>query len=316
MGAELIQATSGAVITQEIAANLQERFFQFLDVSKVTERAYSFSIKRMFEYMHGNGIFSPTREDLRQYRDNLSANCKPASVALYFTAIRKFFSWLESEGIYKDIAKNLKGGRVNRHQHRTGFLSADAGSNLLRSIDRSTVSGKRDYAMVLLMLSTGIRCHTVSLANIGDMQNSGSQRVLFIQHKGHSQKDSFVKLAPEVEKAISEYLKSRGSSAPDAPLFAATSNRAAGANGRIIAQSISRIIKGILRGAGIDTPFITAHSLRHTAGTQNILSGGTLEETMELLGHSDPSTTMIYVNSANRERNTSENRLAKLFLGL
>jgi integrase/recombinase XerC len=76
-------------------------------------------------------------------------------------------------------------------------------------------------------------------------------------------------------------------------------------------RSISRIVKDRLIEAGFDSDRLTAHSLRHTAATLNLLNGGTVEETKQLLRHSNINTTLIYSHALERAKNDSENRIAR-----
>jgi len=94
------------------------------------------------------------------------------------------------------------------------------------------------------------------------------------------------------------------------PLFASTSNN--NHNGRVTTRTISGIVKERLRAAGFDSDRLTAHSLRHTAANLNLRNGGTLEETQQLLRHTNITTTMIYIKSIEREDNPSESRIASL----
>lgn len=67
--------------------------------------------------------------------------------------------------------------------------------------------------------------------------------------------------------------------------------------------------------AGLRSSRLTGHSLRHTAATLNLLYGGSVEETMQLLGHSNVNTTLIYSHALERAANNSEERIAKAILG-
>lgn len=80
-------------------------------------------------------------------------------------------------------------------------------------------------------------------------------------------------------------------------------------------RSISRIAKEHFIDVGLDSPRITAHSLRHTAATLNLLNGGSIEETQQLLGHKSITTTMIYSHALERANNNSENRIAGAIFG-
>ncbi len=65
-----------------------------------------------------------------------------------------------------------------------------------------------------------------------------------------------------------------------------------------------------MRAAGLDSERLTAHSLRHTAATLNLLAGGSVQETQQLLRHSNIGTTMIYAHNLERAANNSEARIA------
>jgi len=94
-------------------------------------------------------------------------------------------------------------------------------------------------------------------------------------------------------------------------LFTSDANRNYGE--RLTTKTISRVVKSALVEIGLNNERYTAHSLRHTAGTQNILNGGTVQETQQLLRHKSPTTTYIYINVVNRINNKSEQRLTDLF---
>lgn len=80
-------------------------------------------------------------------------------------------------------------------------------------------------------------------------------------------------------------------------------------------RSISRIAKTRLVSAGLESSRLTGHSLRHTAATLNLLAGGTVEETQQLLGHANINTTLIYSHALERAKNNSEDRIAKAIFG-
>ena len=67
--------------------------------------------------------------------------------------------------------------------------------------------------------------------------------------------------------------------------------------------------------AGLESDRLTAHSLRHTAATLNLLNGGTVEETQQLLDHKNINTTLIYSHALERAKNNSEQRIAKAIFG-
>ena len=73
--------------------------------------------------------------------------------------------------------------------------------------------------MLILMLTMGLRTIEVSRANVEDIRNSGDSTVLYVQGKGHTEKDAMVRMPSVVEDAIRDYLKARKSSSLTEPLF-------------------------------------------------------------------------------------------------
>ena len=148
---------------------------------------------------------------------------------------------------------------------------------------------------------------------MGDVQKVAGIPVLFYRGKGHDQKAAYVKLAEPVYAAIRQYLSLRGKTDKASPLFTSVANRSSGE--RMTTRSVSRIAAGHMEEAGVKTDRITAHSLRHTAATLNLLNGGTVEETQQMLGHKSITTTLIYSHALQRIQNNSENRVAAAIFG-
>ena len=94
---------------------------------------------------------------------------------------------------------------------------------------------------------------------------------------------------------------------PSEPLFTSASNR--NRHGRMTTRSISRIAKQALVNSGLNSDRLTAHSLRHTTATLNLLAGASPEETQQLLRHSSLNTTMIYSHHIDRLQNKSAARV-------
>ncbi len=148
----------------------------------------------------------------------------------------------------------------------------------------------------------------MSRANLEDLRTLGNNSVLYIQGKGKHDKNDYIKLIEPVENALRVYLKERTIISDKEPLFISHSDRNNGE--RVTTKSISRLIKNAFIDAGYNSSRLTAHSLRHTAATLNIIAGGSLEETQQLLRHSNINTTMIYLHHIKRASNNSEQRIA------
>ena len=286
---------------------LAGHFIGFLDVAPKSIETYRASIRRMLDYFRGRNITHPGRADILQYRERLKRDYKPSSISLHMTAARLFFRWTAQEGFYPNIADHVKGAKLDRG-YKKDYLTSAQVKAVFSTADKDTETSKRDYAILTLMVTTGLRCIEVERANIEDIRTAGDSAVLYIQGKGHEEKTEYVKIVPQVERAIWEYLKARGENYGKAPLFASASNNSRG--GRMTTRSISRIVKDHMKAAGYDSSRLTAHSLRHTCATLNLLNGGTPQETQQLLRHTSLNTTMIYSHALERANNQSEARVA------
>lgn len=297
---------------QSLTDDLLYRWASYIDAAPKTVETYTKAIRQFSLFLHENGITQPTREDILSYRDSLKKDHKPTTVQGYLTAVKLFFQWTAQEGIYPNIAERVKGAKLDR-EHKKDYLTSKQTAKLLSAIDRSTLKGLRDYAMLSLMVTTGLRTISIIRANIGDIKTAGDDMALFYQGKGHEERADYVKLAEPVEEAIRAYLAARGETDAKKPLFSSIAHRNGGE--RMTTRSISRVAKEHLINIGLDSERLTAHSLRHTAATLNLLNGATVEETQQLLGHSNINTTLIYSHALERAKNNSEHRIAKAIFG-
>lgn len=290
---ELIRKNSPGLI--ETILNLQ-------DISLLSKLKYRQAIQRFFTWCDSQGldIGLVTKMDILKYKSSmldLSAN----SICFYITVIRRFFQTVEdnSTGPYRSPARGIKGVKKG-----SGFkkdpLTKDQVNELL-----DNASCRRDKALLLLMVTTGLRTVEVSRADIEDIKNIGNSTVLWIQGKGRIDKDEFVVLEKPVERAIRFYLQERKKR--KGSLFV---NQMKNGNvKRLHPGSISRIVKESLRGIGIDSKMITAHSLRHTTATMAYLAGAKLEEIQQLMRHKSITTTMIYTHIIDKLRARTSKRI-------
>ncbi len=308
-------------------------FINCIDTSLKTKETYTRALEQFVKWLDINEIANPVRADIIHYREEIKARLKPNTVQIYIIAIRQFYKWLEQEGYYKNIAENIKGARISREHKKDAFTviqikdvlntlgSCDASHvsyvndtqyslnafNALDTCNTTDIYRLRDYAILLLAVTGGVRTIELQRANICDMRNLRDHTVLYLQGKGKDEKTDYVKLTPPVEKAIRSYINKRITAKQTDPLFASHSDRNCGH--RLTTRSISRLMKNAFIKSGYISDRLTAHSLRHTAGTINLLCGGTLEETQQLLRHKDINTTMIYLHHIERDKNKSEQRI-------
>lgn len=291
-----------------ISEELAHKWLTFLDASPKTIQSYTRSIAQFIKWADANGISRPTADDIRRFRDELSETHKPTTVNAYLMSCKQFFKFLEEQGIYPNIAKNVKAVKMDSDTFKKDYLTSSQAKALIGSIDRGTLNGKRDYALISLMITTGMRDCEIQRANIEDIRTAGDASVIYYRGKGRNEKSKFKKLAPAVEEALRDYLHARGKADPAEALFISTANRNAGE--RMTTRSISRIVKNRLVAIGLDSDMLTAHSLRHTAATLSLLNGSSLEEVQAMLDHRSISTTQIYSHHLNRANSLAEQRVA------
>jgi len=310
---EIIRVQDTAVTAQELTEETYKRFVSFLDVKEKSTETYTRNLRQMFRYFAEHGIRNPQREDIISYRESLKASGhKPTTVQNYIAAARIFFQWTEQERIYPNVAAHIKGAKLDR-EHKKDYLTTNQSKAVLAGIDRSSLTGLRDYAIVALTMMDALRTIEVSRADIGDLRTLGDFTVLYVQGKGRDEKTEYVKVPPQAEAAIRAYLKERGETDPSAPLFASESNNSKG--GRMSTRSISGICKAAMVEAGYNSSRLTAHSLRHTGVTLSILSGRSLEETQEYARHANIATTMIYNHALDKAKNGCAEAVANAIFG-
>ena len=230
----------------------------------------------------------------------------------------KIYLMRHGEPTYADTVKlGLRGQGAELGQLTPeGIAQAEAAAkDTAGRIQRSTEQGKRLYAMYLLSVNAGLRTIEISRANEKDLETKGGQTWLYIWGKGRTEPDQKKPIAPEVAAAIRDYLESRTDRPTTAsPLFVSTGNRSGGK--RIATTTISTMLKRAMQEAGFNSERLTAHSLRHTAGTAVQELTGDIYTTQKYMRHSNPATTEIYLhNDTEKNEIGIAQRLYNLFHG-
>lgn len=268
------------------------------DVKESSRKLYNRTLKLFFNWVESKGkkIADLTRTEILEYKDELFAKgLSSLSVASYLTSLRKFYEWAESEKLYPNIAKGVKTPRrvqAFKKQH----LTEDKSRELLSHFESLSL---RDYAIVNLILRTGLRTIEVVRADVGDITFKGDRRILRVWGKGHDTKDDFVVLTDKAYLPIKNYLATRKGVKANEPLFASDSHRNTGK--RLTTRTISGLCKGGLKAIGLDGREFTAHSLRHTTAVTILKNGGNITDAQTLLRHTSPTTTQIYTESIKEE---------------
>lgn len=176
----------------------------------------------------------------------------------------------------------------------------------------------RDYAIVLLMLCTGLRTVEITRLQLGDIYQEGGKYLLKVWGKGRDFSDKekdFQVLNEEFIKVLRDYLNTREDMDNSSYMFVSESNNNKG--GQLTTRAVSGICKEGLKAIGLDSKAYTAHSLRHTTATTKLLKGVSIEQIKKSLRHKDTSTTERYIATVERMKrieDETETMLFSLFL--
>lgn len=301
------------ITTSSRIEELIDSFIRSLDIKPNSRLLYRRTLKQYFTWIADKGYNLPelSRAQILEYKDYLlntkrirktgeAVELSSLTTASYLTSVKLFYEWTEATKLYPNIARGV-GSPKRKQQFRKKPLLPQQATALL---DYYKTRALRDFAIVNLLLRTGLRTIELIRADIEDIVFKGSQRVLLIKGKGRDEKDNFVILTDKAYSPIKEYLETRtytGSS----PLFISDSNNNKGQ--RLTTRSISFIAKEGLKAIGLNDKQFTAHSLRHSTAVNILRAGGSLETAQLTLRHSNPATTQIYTATLNEERRLQNN---------
>jgi integrase/recombinase XerC/integrase/recombinase XerD len=274
-------------------------FIASQDVKQSSKLLYRRTLKQYFSWIETKGylLSEIARPEIIEYKEELLSSGKSSlTVGSYITSVRRFYEWAEANKYSPNIAKGIKTPK-RRQQFKKQPLLPSQATELLNYYQNKAL---RDYAIINLLLRTGLRTIEVIRANVEDIVFKGSNRVLLVKGKGRDERDNFVLITDKTFKSLSDYLASRGFTTPSDPLFTSTSNNSKGV--RLTTRTISYIAKEGLKAIGLNDKIFTAHSLRHTTAVNILRAGGSLETAQLTLRHSNPATTQIYTASLNEER--------------
>ena len=275
-------------------------FVTLQDVKESSKQTYIKSLSRFFDWIEKSGrdISKLTRVDILDFKESLSKSGISANTQTsYIVSLRKFYEFLESEKVYPNIAKSIKTPKRKSNIHIKHHLTDGKASELLTYFEEKSL---RDFAIVNLLLRTGLRTIEIVNANIEDITTlSGevsTQRVLKVLGKGREDKTDFVILTNKAYEPIRNYLETcRKGAKKGEPLFVSNSRQNRGE--RLTTQTISKLCREGLDAIGLDGAEFSAHSLRHTTAVSLINKNVPLQEVQRVLRHTSPTTTQIYLES-------------------
>ena len=272
-----------------------EEFIDYLHntrgTSKNTEVSYERDLKKLEQYLTEEGIGTGeqvTSTVLNSYvlymeRRNFAASSISRSIA----SIRAFFQFLcQKNGWKENPAEKLKAPKIEKKL--PDILTVEEVDLLLRQPKGNTAKGIRDKAMLELLYATGIRVSEL----IGLKVNDINLKLGYLNCSSGG-RERVIPFGTTAKQAVENYMaKSRAQLLGEGKsdfLFLNCSGKS------MSRQGFWKVLKGYAASAGIHQD-ITPHTLRHSFAAHLVQNGADLKSVQEMMGHSDISTTQIYMN--------------------
>jgi site-specific recombinase XerD len=266
------------------------------DLSPLTARGYRSDLRLFLRWYESPALEKLTAVDLMNYRRHLSSGgLKPASINRKLEALRRLCRWAHQEGkLAVNPAVEVKLARTVRDLQPVGLTETEV-TGLLRAAGQSRHGlSKRNYALLQLLLQTGVRVSEAAALRVRDAvlrERAGSVKV-----RGKGGKEREIPLNTSARRGLNAYLETRQPLRPDEPLLLSETGAP------ISVRSIQSVIGQLARRARITRLPVTAHSLRHTFALNYLeRNPGKLVELAALLGHESLDTTAIYLRPSREE---------------
>lgn len=282
------------------------KFLQWIVIAKQysprTKEQYERYLRDFALFLTANKVSDIQKIDsilINDYRYELSGrNLDPDTQNYYLIVIRSFLKYL----IKNDISAldPLKIDLAKKKDRQVAFLSKDEIEKMLAAINTKTLNGLRDFAIVEVLYSTGLRVSELCSLNARDVNLESKEFAV----RGKGRKVRVVFLTDRGRDALKKYLAQRSDN--HSPLFI---NHGRGkkevdavANDekkRLSRHYITTMISRCARLAGIVKP-VSAHTLRHSFATTLLQAGADIRSVQEMLGHASINTTQVYTHITNK----------------
>ena len=245
-----------------------------------------------FKWLASNQVSdlqSLTATHIRDFMPSLEGY-RPATIAVHASTLRTFLTYLHFKGILKvDLSGAVDRPRLYRWSEPPHVLDADTVELLLRSVDRSTPRGKRDFAILLLAARYGLRASDIRCLRFENVRWR-EDRIVLTQSK--TQRPLELPLRAEVAGAIIDYIRNGRPKCEAREIFVRHIEPVQAFCPR---NNLSFTIKRAIKAGRVN---ISTHRglqlLRHSIATQMLASGVALDTISDVLGHSSVEVTRRY----------------------
>jgi len=202
--------------------------------------------------------------------------------------LRVFLRYAYREGVLqRDLSGTVEWPQVYRLSSIPRSISWEEVGKVLATVDGRTPSGKRDYAILLLLVTYGLRAREVAALTLDDIDWKRERLAVPERKAGHS---TAFPLSKSVGEALVDYLQHGRPESADRHVFF----RAVAPLRPIGSAAISACARSYLVRAGIDAPRRGSHTLRHTLVQRLVDSDFSLKTIGDFVGHRSPASTQIY----------------------
>ena len=270
-----------------------KNFLEFVKIDKKlsnnTFESYQRDIYQYMEYVNEKKLdyINVTHDDICAYMKYLeNLNKKPSTISRHLASTRLFYQYLLKNKIVKeDPTKGIQSPKIEKKA--PCVLSSQEVNLLLEQPNGEDLKSIRDKAMLEIAYATGMRVTEIISLNVGDVDIDNASVTC---KNGNRQR--IIPLGKISLKALKEYM-----SVARPNLIKEDNEKAlfVNINGkRLTRQGFWKIIKYYKEQAHITTD-ITPHVLRHSFATHLLQNGADLKSIQTMLGHSDISSTQIYM---------------------
>lgn len=290
--------------------------FLKLQISEHTKRTYASALNDFFVQMTGVKVNPlqireflnlPSEQAIAvvlSYRVRLlDLNLSPNTINTRLAAIKSLVNHARKLSQCQFSLEDVANLKVEIYRDTSG-VTPDVYRGMIAGINRDTMGGKRDYAIMRLLWDNALRRSEITAANIEDFQ----QDKLWIIRKGKIQKQA-VDLAEKTRSALIEWLSVRGGK-PSEPLFIALDNHTCG--NRLSGRSLGYLVDRLAKESEV-TKRMSPHRVRHSSITAYLdLSDGNVRDARLLSGHAKLETLVIYDDRRKNVQGMVSSKLADL----
>lgn len=274
-----------------------KQFYKFLEVDKKvsnnTLQSYKRDLKQFLEYINEKDIKynKMTEEQVKEYLDYLKEEGKkPSTISRTIASIRAFYQYeVKNKKTMQNPTENIQSPRIEKR--KPCILTSEEVELLLEQPKDIDLKGTRDKAMLEFAYATGMRVTEIISLNVEDVDlKEGKVRCK------NAIRTRTIPLGKMSLDALKEYMEDARNilvkTEEETALFVNLNGK------RLTRQGFWKIIKYYQEQANI-TKDITPHTLRHSFATHLLQNGADLKSIQMMLGHSDISSTQVYMQFQN-----------------